>query len=261
MHEFETLTLESEQGVCVLSFNRPKALNALNRQTLDELERALIQAESDPRIHGLILTGSGEKAFVAGADIKELAQLDADAARKVAQRGQSIFSRIENLPIPVIAAVNGFCLGGGCELAMSCHMRVASETARFGQPEAKLGLIPGYGGTQRLPRLVGRGRALEIILSGDMVSAQEALRIGLVNHVVPADQLIPRCRQLLESILANSPTAVRHTIEAVNKGSQGSLEEGLALEAALFGLSCASEDMREGTQAFLEKRKPRFRGE
>lgn len=256
----KNLTLEKKDRIALLSVNRPKALNALNRETMRELRDAFAALESDEDAGAVILTGTGDKSFVAGADINELAGLNAAEGRDLALDGQAVFRAVELFPKPVIAAVNGFCLGGGCELALSCHIRVASESARFGQPEVKLGLIPGYGGTQRLSRLVGKGRAMELILSGDMIAAAEALKCGLVNHVVAAEELIPHCRALARRILKNAPAALRYAIEAVNRGLESPIEEALALEASLFGLACATGDMKEGTRAFLEKRAPRFEG-
>ncbi len=261
MAEYKNLKLELADGVAVVTLNRPQALNALNAETLDELDAVFGELSGRSDARAVVLTGEGEKAFVAGADIKELAAVQGVGARGLAARGQAIFDRIESFPKPVIAAVNGFCLGGGCELAMACHIRIASENARFGQPEVKLGLIPGYGGTQRLPRLVGRGAALELILTGDMIDAAEALRIGLVNRVTAPADLLPECRKLAARILKNAPLAVGLALEAVNRGAGCAMGEALSLEAALFGLSCATEDMKEGTQAFLEKRPARFAGQ
>ncbi len=261
MAEYKNLKLELADGVAVVTLNRPQALNALNAETLDELDAVFGELSRRSDARAVVLTGEGEKAFVAGADIKELAAVQGVGARGLAARGQAIFDRIESFPKPVIAAVNGFCLGGGCELAMACHIRIASENARFGQPEVKLGLIPGYGGTQRLPRLVGRGAALELILTGDMIDAAEALRIGLVNRVTAPADLLPECRKLAARILKNAPLAVGLALEAVNRGAGCAMGEALSLEAALFGLSCATEDMKEGTRAFLEKRPARFAGQ
>ncbi len=258
--DFQNLKLEIREGVAVLTVNRPDKLNALNVQTLGELEQAFAHLATAADVRGVILTGSGEKAFVAGADIAELATQTPVQGKLIARRGQAVFDSIENLGKPVVAAVNGFALGGGCELAMACHVRVASESARLGTPEVKLGLMCGYAGTQRLARLVGKGRALEILLTGEMVDAQEALRIGLVNRVVPKDKLMAEAEGLLRKMLANAPLALRHTLEAVNSGLQLPFEQAEELEASLFGLLCSTEDMREGTQAFLEKRPARFQG-
>ncbi len=252
--------IEITDAVALVTFDRPHALNALNRQTLEELESAISTLRDDPGVGALILTGAGDKAFVAGADIKEMVALTALEAAEMAKRGQRIFRQVETFPKPVVAAVNGFCLGGGCELALACHIRIASENARFGQPEVKLGLIPGYGGTQRLPRLVGRGQALEIILSGAMVDAKRALEIGLVNRVVAAEQLLPVCQELCRQILKNAPVALRLCLESVTRGADMPLQQAAALEASLFGLACSTEDMKEGTAAFVEKRPPAFQG-
>lgn len=260
MQSFENLELEKRGKIAVLRVNRPKVLNALNRAVLAELEQAFDTLGEDQGIASVILTGSGEKAFVAGADIRELDRLDPLSAREYALRGQRIFSKIERFPKPVIAAVNGFCLGGGCELAMACHIRVASRNAKLGQPEVKLGLIPGFGGTQRLTRLVGRNLALEFLLSGEMISAERAAGIGLVNRVVEPEELLSVCIELAGQILANGPVAVQYCLEAVQTATEVPLEEGLAYESALFGLCFATEDQREGTSAFLEKRKATFSG-
>jgi enoyl-CoA hydratase len=255
---FSSLLLDVADGIARVTVNRPDKLNALNATVIGELGEAIAGIEADPEIRGVILTGAGAKAFVAGADIGELAeqgQLDGQAR---AARGQAVFRRWERCGKPVIAAVNGFALGGGCELAMACHLRVASETARFGQPEVKLGISPGYGATVRLPRLVGRGRALELLLTGAMIDAQEAHRIGLVNRVVPADRLLAESEQLLRAILENGPAAIRACLEAVDAGLDASVDGALQLEAAYFGLLSGTDEMREGTKAFLEKRKPNF---
>ncbi len=256
----ETLLYEKKGAIAYVTLNRPKVLNALNQRTWEDLRAAFEDARDDVAVRGVILTGSGDKAFIAGADIGELAHVTAVDAEKSSSFGQAVLDLIENLGKPVIAAVNGFALGGGCETAMACTIRVAAEHARFGQPEVALGIIPGGGGTQRLPRLVGKGRALQLILSGAMISAQEAYRIGLVNEVVPATEVIPRAEAILTQILANGPVAVKFSLEAVNRGLEASLAEGLALEASLFGLCAGTEDKNEGTQAFLQKRAPRFQG-
>jgi enoyl-CoA hydratase len=258
---FENLKIETRDGVAVVTVSRPEKLNALNARTIEELDAAFAALEVDPGVRGVILTGAGDKAFVAGADIAELGAALPVEAREVGRKGQAVFSRIERLAKPVVAAVNGFALGGGCELAMACHVRVASEKARLGTPEVKLGLMCGYGGTQRLPRLVGRGRALEILLTGEMVDAAEAYRIGLVNRVVPADRLLAEAETLLRKMLANAPLALRYTLEAVAAGLDQPLDEGQRLEATLFGLLSTTEDMKEGTRAFLEKRPPQFKGQ
>ena len=247
-------------SIAYVTVNRPKVLNALNTPTWSDLRTAFEDARDDAAIRGVILTGAGEKAFIAGADISELAQVSAFEAQQSSRFGQEVLDLIENLGKPVIAAVNGFALGGGCETAMACTIRIAVESARFGQPEVALGLLPGGGGTQRLPRLVGKGRALQLILSGEMITAQEAYRIGLVNEIVPAAELITRAEAILQKIASNAPIAVKFALEAANKGMETSQSEGLLLEASYFGLCAATEDKTEGTTAFLEKRAPQFRG-
>jgi enoyl-CoA hydratase len=255
---FFTLLLNVADGIARVTVNRPDKLNALNATVIGELGDAIAAIEAEPEIRGVIITGAGAKAFVAGADIGELAEQGQIDGQARAARGQAVFRRWERCGKPVIAAVNGFALGGGCELAMACHLRVASETARFGQPEVKLGISPGYGATVRLPRLVGRGRALELLLTGAMIDAQEALRIGLVNRVVPADRLLADSEQLLRAILENGPAALRAGLEAVDAGLDASVDGALQLEAAYFGLLSGTDEMRERTKAFLEKRKPNF---
>jgi len=257
---FENLLYKKRDGIGFVTVNRPEKLNALNRKTMDELEECFQEIESDDEVRVVILTGAGEKAFVGGADINELAVQTPVAGKEMSVRGQKTLDLIEHLGKPVIAAVNGYALGGGCELALACTLRVASENARLGQPEVKLGLIPGYAGTQRLPRLVGKGRALEMVLSGDPVSAAEAYRIGLVNQVTPAQELMAAAEKLAQKILANAPLAVKFALEAVNHGLEMTQAEGQFLEANLFGLCCTTEDMKEGTRAFLEKRPARFTG-
>jgi len=261
MPTFENLVYEKKSTIVQLTINRPKALNALNELTLREISAALDEVSADSGVSGLILTGAGEKAFVAGADIKEIALITGVQATNFARSGQSVFDRIENLGKPVIAAVNGFALGGGCELALACTFRIASATARFGLPEVKLGIIPGFGGTQRLPRLVGKGRALQMMLSADPIDAQEAHRIGLANEVVEPARLLARAEEILKKIEANGPLAIRLCMEAVNRGLEVSLAEGLVLERTLFGLSATSSDKAEGTTAFLEKRPAKFTGQ
>ena len=256
---YDNLLVENQDGVLWVTVNRPDKLNALNRQTLGELDHSITSAGEDETVLAVVVTGAGEKAFVAGADIGELSTLDPVEAKAFSLRGQAVLDRIERLTKPVVAAVNGFALGGGCELAMACHLRVASLNAVFGQPEVKLGLIPGYAGTQRLPRLVGKGRGLEILLTGRNVSAEEAERIGLVNSVCDQPELVAAVDKLLEQILANGPLAVSHCIEAVNHGLDLPFEDACLLEATLFGIGAASGQMSEGTSAFLEKRKPEFR--
>jgi enoyl-CoA hydratase len=257
---FQNITLEVSERVATLTVNRPDKLNALNDLTITELGQAIEEIRARDEVGGVILTGAGSKAFVAGADIAELATQDPLEGRERARRGQHVLRRIETSPKPVIAAVNGFALGGGCELAMACHIRVASENARFGQPEVKLGIGPGYGGSQRLPRLVGQGRALELILTAEMIDAKEAYRIGLVNAVVPAADLLRVASEMLRKILANGPIAVAMSIDAVVRGVELPLEDALLLEADQFGLLASTDDMREGMRAFLEKRAPRFSG-
>ncbi|MCI0343014.1 MAG: enoyl-CoA hydratase-related protein [Planctomycetales bacterium] len=256
----DLVTVSVADGIARLTVNRPEKLNALNAGVLAGLESALARVESDGSVRGAVLTGAGEKGFVAGADIGELSALDAAGAAAAAHRGQALFSRVAALRKPIVAAVNGFAFGGGCELAIACHLRTASEAAKFGQPEVKLGIIPGYGGTQRLARLVGVGRALDLVLRGEPIGAAEAERIGLVNRVFPAAELLPKTEAYLREILARGPLAVAYGLEAVLRGSEVSLDEGLRLEAALFGLCFATEDAREGLKAFLEKRAPAFRG-
>jgi enoyl-CoA hydratase len=256
---FKFLTLEVADRIATLTINRPDKLNALNDATIAELGHAIDDIRVDDAIGGVILTGAG-RAFVAGADVSELSGQTPVLAKARARAGQDVFRRFETCPKPVIAAVNGFALGGGCELAMSCHVRIASEAAKFGQPESKLGILPGYGGSQRLPRLVGKGRAMQLLMTGEMISAEEAYRIGLVNKVVPAAQLIDEAGDLMKTILANGPLAVALCIEAIDRGLEMSLEEGLILEANHFGLLAATDDMREGMRAFLEKRAPAFKG-
>jgi enoyl-CoA hydratase/carnithine racemase len=251
---------EKKGSIAYVTVNRPKVLNALNTPTWTDLQAAFEDAKADASIHGVILTGAGNKAFIAGADISELAHVEAYDAEESSRFGQGVLDLVENLGKPVIAAINGFALGGGCETAMACTMRIAAEHARFGQPEVKLGLLPGGGGTQRLPRLVGKGRALQLILTGETITAQEAYRIGLVNEIVPAANLIARAETILKQIAANAPIAVKFSLEAANKGLDTSQSEGLALEASYFGICAATEDKKEGTSAFLEKRSPQFRG-
>jgi enoyl-CoA hydratase len=258
--EFENLLLDREGAVATITFNRPKVLNALNAQTLDELRRAILGLRRDDAIRVVILTGSGEKSFVAGADINELAVQSPTGGRDHALAGQHVFDLIENLGKPVIAAINGYALGGGCELAMACTIRIAADTAKLGQPEINLGIIPGYAGTQRLTRLVGRGAALELLLTGEQISAAEALRLGLVNRVVTAANLMGEARKLAQTLASKPPVAMRFIIDAVNTGLQMSFREAEIHEATLFGLVSSTEDMREGTRAFLEKRKPEFKG-
>jgi enoyl-CoA hydratase len=257
---FETLLFEQSGPIVTLTLNRPAVLNALNTQVFDDLERAFTGIAKDPTVRVILLTGSGEKAFAAGADIAELAQLDSAATQQKALRGQSVFALIESSPRPVIACINGFALGGGCELALACTLRIASGTARLGQPEVKLGLIPGYGGTQRLPRLIGQSAALKLILTAEIIPAAEALRIGLVDEVVPAAELLPRARALAEQIAAQAPLAISASLEAVHQGLALPLADALQLEAEIFGRLAGSADKKEGVEAFLTKRKPTFHG-
>jgi enoyl-CoA hydratase len=257
---FENVLYEKRDAIAYVTINRPKVLNALSLATWADLRAAFEDARDDDAVRGVIITGAGDKAFVAGADISELAHFTAVEAEQSSRSGQDVLDLVENLGKPVVAAVNGFALGGGCETALACSIRVASEHAKFGLPEVKLGLLPGGGGTQRLPRTVGKGRALQLILTGGMIDAQEAWRIGLVNEVVPAEQLIPRAEAILRQIGANAPLSVRYALEAVNKGLETSVAEGLALEASVFGLCAGTEDKAEGTRAFLEKRPAQFRG-
>ena len=256
----ENVLYEKKGAIAYVIVNRPKVLNALNHRTWEDLSAAFEAVRDDAEVKGAILTGSGDKAFIAGADISELAHVSAVEAEQSSSFGQAVLNLVENLGKPVIAAVNGFALGGGCETAMACTIRIAAENAKFGQPEVRLGLLPGGGGTQRLPRLVGKGRALQLILSGEAINAREAYRIGLVNEVVPAADLITRAEAILKQIFANAPIAVKYSIEAVNKGLETSQPEGLALEASFFGLCAATEDKKEGTSAFLEKRAAQFQG-
>jgi len=251
---------EKKSAIAYVTVNRPKVLNALNTQTWTDIRTAFEDARDDASVRGVILTGAGDKAFIAGADISELAHATALDAGQSSRFGQGVLDLIENLGKPVIAAVNGFALGGGCETALACTVRIAVENAKFGQPEVKLGLVPGGGGTQRLPRLVGKGRALQLILSGEMISAQEAWRIGLVNEIVPVAGLIARAEAILNGIASNAPIAVNFALEVLNKGMETSQSEGLLLEAAYFGLCASTEDKKEGTSAFLEKRAPQFNG-
>ena len=257
---YQTLLFEIRDGIAFVTVNRPDKLNALNDQVMLDLAGAAERIATEAEIKGAILTGSGPKSFVAGADIGDLSRQGPFDGKARAQRGQAVLRRLETCGKPVIAAINGFALGGGCELAMACHIRIASENAKFGQPEVKLGIAPGYGGTQRLPRLVGKGIALQLILTGEMIDAQEAYRIGLVNKVVPAADLLAESEKVLRGILAMGPLAVRLSIEAIDTGLEMTLDEGLLLEANHFGLLAATEDMKEGTTAFLEKRAARFQG-
>jgi enoyl-CoA hydratase/carnithine racemase len=260
LDNLQDVRIERDGAVAIVTIDRPRVLNALSLRTLDELRRAILALKHDDGVRCAILTGAGEKSFVAGADINELSVQSPVGGREHALAGQHVLDLIENAGKPVIAAINGFALGGGCELALACTLRIAADTARLGQPEINLGIIPGYAGTQRLARLVGRGRALELLLTGDQITAQDAWRLGLVNRVVPAAELMGETRKLASSLAAKAPIAVRYILDAVNKGLQMSQAEGQVLEATLFGLVASTEDMREGTKAFLEKRKAEFRG-
>ena len=257
---FDNLLLERDDAVALVTINRPQVLNALNMATLDELRRVILDLKRDESVRAVILTGSGEKAFVAGADINELAVQTPITGREHALAGQHVLDLIEHMGKPVIAAINGYALGGGCELALACTLRIAADTARLGQPEVNLGILPGYAGTQRLPRLVGKARAMELILTGAQITASEAERIGLVNRVVPAADLLAEARKLAAALARQAPIAVRYILDAINHGLEMPFVEGCRFEATLFGLVAASDDMREGTRSFLEKRKPEFTG-
>jgi len=256
---FQNLTLEVADRIATLTVNRPDKLNALNDATIAEIGHAIDEIRLDDSVAGVIVTGAG-RAFVAGADISELASQTPVLAKARARAGQDVFRRIETCPKPVIAAINGFALGGGCELAMACHIRIASDAAKFGQPESKLGILPGFGGSQRLARLVGKGRAIQLLVTGEMIDAAEAYRIGLVNRVVHPAELMGAAKEMMKQILANGPLAVALCIEAVDRGLEMSLDEGLILEANHFGLLAATDDMREGMRAFLDKRTASFKG-
>jgi enoyl-CoA hydratase len=257
---YENILSEKKEGIAYITFNRPKVLNALNRKTVEELRDALLDARDDSSVRVVILTGAGEKSFVAGADIGELAQRTPVDGKDFSLFGQSVFHLLETLGKPSICAINGFALGGGCELALCCTIRLASKNAKLGQPEVKLGIIPGYGGSQRLARLCGKGVAHELCLTGEMITAEEALRIGLVNHIYEPAELLPAAEAMAKKIIANAPLAVKYIMEAIERGVEMPQEEGLFFEATLFGLACATQDMREGTRAFLEKRKADFKG-
>lgn len=255
---FENLLLQSENGILTITINRADKLNALNVKTIDELEAAIGDFYDDDQLKAAIITGAGAKAFVAGADISEFSNVEATQARKFAERGQEVFADIENCHKPIIAAINGFALGGGCELAMACHIRVASENAKFGQPEVNLGIIPGYGGTQRMTQLIGKGKAFELMMTADMVDAQQALNIGLVNHVVPAEQLIAKSKEILGKIIGKAPIAIAQLISCINAVGTG--VNGYQIEANAFANCCRTEDFKEGASAFVEKRKANFQG-
>src|SRR6202162_3512400 len=257
---YENLLYEKRDGIGFITFNRPKVLNALNRKTMEELQQALLDARGDEAVRVLILTGAGEKSFVAGADIGELSQQTPVNGKEFSLFGQSVIHLLETMGKPSICAINGFALGGGCEIAMACAIRIASKTAKLGQPEGKLGILPGYGGSQRLARLCGKGVAHELCLTGEMISAEEAMRIGLVNHIVESAEVLSTAESIPKKIIANAPLAVKYAMEAVEHGMEMPQEEGLFLETTLFGLCCATEDMREGTRAFIEKRPAKFQG-
>lgn len=258
--KLENVLYEKKGPIAYVTINRPSVLNALNAKTISELKSAFENVRDDSELRGVVFTGAGDKSFAAGADISEMASDSSLAAHEKTQFGQALTDLIENLGKPVIAAVNGFALGGGCELSMASTIRIAAETAKFGQPEVKIGVMPGYGGTQRLPRLIGKGRALQLMLSGGTIDAQEAYRIGLVNEVVPASNLLPRAEAILNQIISNAPVGVKSCIEAVNRGLDASLAEGMQLEASLFAICAGTEDKKEGTAAFLAKRAPKFQG-
>jgi enoyl-CoA hydratase len=257
---YENILYEVKDQIARITVNRPQVLNALNRATVNELSQAFDAARADNNVRVLIITGAGEKSFVAGADINEIAKRTATDGKDYSEYGQSVFRKLETLGKPSIAAINGFALGGGCELALCCSIRLASKNAKMGQPEVKLGILPGYGGTPRLTRLCGKGVAHELLLTGEIISAEEAHRIGLVNHVHEPADLIPAAEKMAQKIIANAPLAVKYAMEAIQHGTEMTQEEGLFLEATLFGLCCATEDMREGTRAFLEKRPAKFQG-
>jgi len=257
---YETILFEQKNNIAIIKINRPDKLNALNHKVLDELYSALKHCGEVESIWGIILTGSGEKAFVAGADIAEINKLDSKSGKEFALHGQSIFNYIEQFPKPVVCAVNGFALGGGCELAMACHIRIASENAKFGQPEVNLGIIPGYGGTQRLTRLIGKGRSMYMILTGEMIDANTAYQFGLVNKVVPLNELLNEAEKILTTIIQKGRVAITTAIRSINAACELPLSEGLKFEADMFAVCCGTEDFKEGTSAFLEKRKPEFKG-
>ena len=258
--KLENIIYNKKGPIAYVTLNRPEVMNALNKATINELQTAFEDARDDSAVRGVILTGTGEKAFAAGADIAEIANNTAVEAEEATRRGQALTDLIENLGKPVIAAVNGFALGGGCELAMACAIRIAAESAKFGQPEVKLGVMPGYGGTQRLPRLVGRGRALKLILSGDIIDSAEAYRIGLADELAADAHVIERAETVLKKIIANAPLSVKYVLEAVNKGLETSVDEGMLIEASLFAICASTDDKKEGTSAFLDKRAPKFQG-
>jgi enoyl-CoA hydratase len=258
--KFNNILFKVDESIGVLTINRPKVLNALNTATFKELDQVLDQIEAGKNIRGILVQGAGDKAFVAGADISEIQQLNKEKGEEFSRFGQLVFNRFENLNIPVIALINGFALGGGLEFAMACHIRIAASNAKFGQPEVNLGLLPGYGATQRLPRIVGRGAALELLLSAEMISADRAFELGLINQIVETDALFETGKNLLLKIVSKGPLALEYVLKSVRYGLEHSLDQGLASEAKYFGMACASADMKEGTSAFLEKRRPNFKG-
>jgi enoyl-CoA hydratase len=257
---YQNILFDIRNRIAYLTLHRPEKMNALNSQTMAEVQQALASVEEDGNVAGIVITGAGEKAFAAGADIGELAKQTPVSAKEFSVRSQEILHFIEHFPKPIIAAVNGFCLGGGSELALACHMRVASEKAKFGQPEVNLGIMCGNGGTQRLARLIGKGRAIELLVTGNMIDAHEAWRMGWVNHVTPPDQLLAKCEEILQAVFKKGPIAVKLTLEAVTHGLEMPLAEGVQLESNLFGMLFSTADMQEGTQAFLEKRPANFKG-
>jgi enoyl-CoA hydratase len=261
MSDFDNILLEIEGGVATITFNRPKVLNALSVATLKEFSQALDEVSANDDARAVMITGAGDKAFIAGADINELAVLGPTDGQKVARHGQAVMDKLEGLGKPVIAAINGYALGGGCELALACHLRLAADTAMLGLPEINLGVLPGHGGTQRLARLVGKGRALDLVCTGRHISAEEAKEMGLVNEVVPRDELCDRARELADTLASKAPVALRYCLEAINQGLETTMNEGMVIEANLFGLACATEDQTEGMKAFLEKRKPEWKGQ
>lgn len=258
---FQNLQFEQKAKIAIITINRPEKLNALNKETVSELSELFKNIQDNKDISVVIITGAGEKAFVAGADIKEITELDSGAGEEFSQKGSDVFRSIEKMGIPVIAAINGFALGGGCELAMACHLRIASSNAKFGQPEINLGIIPGYGGTQRFPRLIGKTNAVYYLLTGDMMNAETAHRLGLVTEVVEPDQLLTRAEEIANLLAAKAPIAIQYIIQAVDQGGNAKIDEALKIESLLFGKVCGTKDMKEGTSAFIEKRKPVFKGE
>jgi len=258
---FKNLLFEEKEKIAIITINRPEKLNALNKETVSELFDLFKDIQGKKEIRAVIITGAGEKAFVAGADIKEITELDSSAGEEFSHKGSNVFRFIEKMDIPVIAAINGFALGGGCELAMACHLRIASANARFGQPEINLGIIPGYGGTQRFPRLIGKTNALYYLLTGDMMNAEMAHRLGLINEVVEPQQLLSRAEEVANSLAAKAPIAIQRIMQSVDRGSHAEIDQALKIESHLFGKVCGTKDMKEGTTAFIEKRKPTFKGE